>query len=72
MLIITVTRPLASSIVSTSPSKFSNVAFVDLHPVARRELDVQLRRFVGFFFLGLNDAGDFVRAASASACRRRR
>ena len=37
MLIITVTRPLASSIVSDFALEVLEVAFVDLHSIARRE-----------------------------------
>ena len=51
MLIITVTRPLVSSMLSTSPSKLSNVPSLILTRSPLLEVDLQLRALLALFFL---------------------
>ena len=60
MLIITVTRPFVSSILSTSPSKLSKVpSFIFTRSPSRKAI-FSRGDFSLFFFLFGDDAGDFV------------
>jgi len=48
MLMSTVTRPFVSSMLATSPSKFSNVPSLIFTPVSGPEADLQLGGLVAF------------------------